>query len=155
MALERNATLEQRQREEALEMWDELRLKWWVLRPSDQYLLDKDHSFFITSKFVNVYVWRRNLKAALVRGESLQENKGGDIRKYLRRVGVDDRASLHLIPTQVSHRKVKRRRVLPYVGSGVDANTSSFTKLKQCVLNFNIASRMVTTQDTHGGSPVK
>ena len=99
LALEHNATLEQRQREEALEVWNDLRLKWWVFRPSNQYLLDKERSFFLTTKFVNVYVWRRKLKAALICGKSLQENKSVDIQRYLRRVRMDDRASFQMVPT--------------------------------------------------------
>ena len=88
------------------------------MQPSDQYLLGKERFFFIKSKFVNVYVWRRKFKATLVRGEALQENKGGDIRRYLRRVSVDDRASLQFVPTQVSHRTVEGESILHVYGRG-------------------------------------
>ena len=140
--IERNATMEKRKREEALDKCSELRNKWWQLLPSDQYLLDKRDDFFRNAKFVNVYIWREKLKAALIRGAHLTETRGSVIRNYMVSMIPEDRISLNIQPTQMMHRKVMRRRVPSSVRKGT-VNVREGTKVRQSTLVFD--SRTMTT----------
>ena len=152
VALEKKATLRARIRKEEEERCMKLREKSWQLLSVDRHLLQRDKQFFREAPFVNIYVWKEKLNSALSRSAHLSENKSGDIRRYMISDEVGRSAVTQIVPVQILHRKMKRRRVSS-VRKGLGQTTPKRTRVIQCKLNFD--GRMLTTPDTSLGIQVK
>ena len=152
VALEKKATLRARIRQEEEDRCKLLKEKWWQLLSVDRHLLQRDSRFFREAPFVNVYVWKEKIKSALIRGEHLKENTSGDIRRFIEGVGIDESPVTSIIPIQILHRKVERRRVSS-VRTGLGRSIPNRTKVIQSKLHF--VGRTLTAPDTSVGIQVK
>ena len=152
VALEKKATLRAQIRKEEEDRCRILKEKWWQLLSVDRHLLQRDIRFFREAPFMNVYVWKEKIKTASIRGEHLRENPGGDIRRFLEGMEFGESTVTSIVPVQIMHRKVKRRRV-SIVRTGLGRSTPNCTKVIQSKLNF--AGRTVTAPNTSVGIQVK
>ena len=131
-----------------------MKIKRWQLLATDQFLLQKEVGFFRNAPFVNVYVWKEKLRAAVRRGVHLHENKSGDIRNFMLHEEVEESPVISIIPTQIMHRKCKRRRKpVSSVRKDLGRPTSARTKFIQRKITF--VGRTLTAPDTSLGLQVK
>ena len=121
---------------------------------TDQYLLQKEVGFFRDAPFVNVYVWKEKLKVALRRGAHLTENKTGDIRNFMLHEEIGESPVTSIVPTQIMHRKCKRRRnPVSSVRKDLDRSISARMKFIQRKITF--VGLTLTAPDTLLGLQVK